>query len=100
MKISKLVLKNECESLRLLPYLISLLLNTRARVGEVVEIYNGYKDAYSLIKNIFRKDISPDLNEELRLSDYILVNASMTKIFDEYVIDIQKINRSKIDTSY
>lgn len=73
-----------------------MLLNTGARVGEVVETYNGYKDAYSLIKNIFRKDTSPDLNEELRLSDYILVSVSMTKIFDKYGIDIQQLTEVKL----
>ena len=85
-----------CESLRNLPQLTPLLIDTGARLSQIIKAYNGYKSVYSLIKNIFKKDKSSDSNEEIRLSDDILASVAMTKIFDKYNIDIQQLTEVKL----
>lgn len=85
-----------CETLRNLPQLIPLLINTGIKLGAVIESYKGYQSAYTLIKNIFKKDSKSNRSEELRLSDNILASVAMTKIFDDYDIDIEKLSEVKL----
>lgn len=85
-----------CESLRNLPQLIPLLINTGIKLGAVIESYKGYQSAYTLFKNIFKKDRESNRSEELRLSDNILASIAMTKIFDDYDIDIEKLSEVKL----
>lgn len=84
-----------CETLKNLPQLIPLL-NTGIKLGAVIESYKGYKSAYALIRNIFKKDNASNRSEELRLSDNILASVAMTKIFHNYNIDIEKLSEVKL----
>ena len=85
-----------CEALRILPQLMPLLIDAGVGLGQIIKAYNGYKDVYSLISNIFKKDKNSGSDEEIRLSDDILTSVAMTKIFDKYDIDIQKLTKVKL----
>lgn len=85
-----------CETLRYLPQLIPLLINTGIKLGEVVESYKGYQSAYDLIRNIFKKDSESNHSEEFRLNDNILASVAMTEIFRNYDIDIEKLSEVKL----